>query len=304
MVGTAITPFDFTTTFASTNTDVLAVDDNTNLMTLFLNGRWQFSTFIAVQNTSAQDRVLTLRIVNNDTGDVLNSRNIEVPKNSIVVPPLATVPLDITNAPVTIALQFQADGVGLSVIDLDATLTTSGGNSSGGAAGLPSTWEANKAAIRAITGYQHGIDIGDYETGAIYEFDSTLTAADDNDTYLTPGDIVEPDPGRWVKRKMFLTQASVDNIPTKGSNNPVASDGVYATITESFVFLSTADYGVITRNEDFKITSVATVSGLAVTIKKTDDTIYTLGDIITGGDFLKVFGDTLNKAATIKGEIV
>jgi hypothetical protein len=212
-VGTTPTLFDFTTTYPSTNTDVLTVDDTANKLGAFLNGRWQFSTYIAVQNTSAQDRILYLRIINDDTDAVLSSRPVDVPKNSIVIPPLATAPFDVVAAPHSISLEFLADGVGVSVLSLETTLTTSGGNTSA-AAGLPSTWEANKAAIRAITGYQHGIDVGDYETGAIYEFDSTLTAADDNDTYLTPGDIIEPAPGRWIKRKVFSVSGHTHVLST------------------------------------------------------------------------------------------
>jgi len=97
---------------------------------------------------------------------------------------------------------------------------------------------------------------------------------------------------------------TVDAVPTKGSVNAVASGGVYKTIKESFLVESLSDYGFISRDEDFKVTAVVAATGLTITLKKSDDTAYTLGDTITGGDYLKVFGDTLNKTATIKGEII
>ncbi len=215
VVDTVPTLFDFTTSYPSTNTDVLTTDDAANKLGVFLNGRWQFSTYIAVQNISSVDRILYLRVVNDDTEEVLSSRPLDVPKNSIVVPPLATAPFDVVAAPHNIRLEFLADGTGVSVLSLDTTLTTSGGNTSA-AAGLPSTWEANKAAIRAITGYKHGIDVGDYESGAIYEFDSTLTAADDNDTYLKPNDVDAADPGRWYKRKTFVTGGTQERFSLIG----------------------------------------------------------------------------------------
>ena len=35
------------------------------------------------------------------------------------------------------------------------------------AAGLPSTWETNAAAIRALTTHEQGMDVGDYSTGRV-----------------------------------------------------------------------------------------------------------------------------------------
>jgi len=97
---------------------------------------------------------------------------------------------------------------------------------------------------------------------------------------------------------------TVDAVPAKGSTNPVASGGVYKTIQETFLIESLSDYGFISCDEDFKITAVAAAAGLTITLKKSDDTAYTLGGTITGGDYLKVFGDVLNKTATLKGEII
>jgi len=97
---------------------------------------------------------------------------------------------------------------------------------------------------------------------------------------------------------------TVDAIPTKDSTNPVASGGVYKSIKETILVESLSDYAFFSCNEDFKVTAVSAATGLTISLKKSDDTAYTLGDTITGGDFLKVFGDTLNKTATIKGEII
>ncbi|TLX73686.1 hypothetical protein E9993_14610 [Labilibacter sediminis] len=97
---------------------------------------------------------------------------------------------------------------------------------------------------------------------------------------------------------------NIDDVPTKGSSNAVSSGGVYKTIKETFLVESITDYGFLGMDEDFKITSVVPASGLTITLKKSDDSAYTLGDTITGGDYLKVYGDTLNKIATLRGEIV
>jgi hypothetical protein len=74
-----------------------------------------------------------------------------------------------------------------------------------GGGGLPSTWEQDAAAIRALTVHDNGMDVGNYATNTIYEYDAAATAADDGDVYLKPNDVGSGDAGRWIKKKTFLT---------------------------------------------------------------------------------------------------
>jgi hypothetical protein len=99
-------------------------------------------------------------------------------------------------------------------------------------------------------------------------------------------------------------EITVDLLPTKDSSNAVSSGGVYKTIKKTFKVESTTDYGVIGYDEAFKINSVVAADGLTVSIKKSDDTDYTLGDTITAFDELHFFGDVEGKLFTVKGEIV
>ncbi len=96
---------------------------------------------------------------------------------------------------------------------------------------------------------------------------------------------------------------TVDVIPTKGSSNAVSSGGVYKIFKESFKIESTTDTGIITLDETFKVTSITAQDGLTVTIKKSDGTVYTIGDNVAAFDYLEVSGDTLNKVFTVRGEI-
>jgi hypothetical protein len=69
--------------------------------------------------------------------------------------------------------------------------------------GAPDNWYNTIADIRAITGYSDEDTVGCYANESIYTFDAAETTADDGENYLTPDDIAEPDPGRWVKQKRF-----------------------------------------------------------------------------------------------------
>jgi uncharacterized protein (TIGR02145 family) len=80
--------------------------------------------------------------------------------------------------------------------------------------GLPSTWETNIAAIRALTTHDAGMDVGNYATGIIYEFDTTSTAADDGVDVLKPDNIAIGDPGRWVNKINFVEKAATFNLGT------------------------------------------------------------------------------------------
>lgn len=80
------------------------------------------------------------------------------------------------------------------------------------AAGLASTWEVDAAAIRALTEHSGGMDVGNYATGAVYEFDAAVTATDDGDVYLRPDDVDAGSAGRWVKTKVFSVSGHVHNL--------------------------------------------------------------------------------------------
>lgn len=98
-----------------------------------------------------------------------------------------------------IASEDRLGGIKLSDdfdIDSDGTLTIKAPQW-----GLPSSWYSDNDAIRAITGYSDGNDVGNYATLAIYEFEEDSMAVDDDDNYLLPDDITSADPGRWVKKK-------------------------------------------------------------------------------------------------------
>jgi len=84
-----------------------------------------------------------------------------------------------------------------------------------GSGGLASTWEDSITAIRAITDYSDGIDVGNFETGIIYEFDAVSTDADDGVDILKPDNIASGDPGRWVNKidfKQFTASFSFTGI--------------------------------------------------------------------------------------------
>ena len=82
-----------------------------------------------------------------------------------------------------------------------------GGTSQPSATGLPSTWEADVAAIRLLNIHDNGMDVGNYATGAIYEYSETESTADDGDVYLKPDDVSGD--GRWIKKKVVITSYSI-----------------------------------------------------------------------------------------------
>ena len=59
--------------------------------------------------------------------------------------------------------------------------------------------------------------------------------------------------------------------------------------------------GIVTRNFDFKITEQIDFDGVA-TIKKSDDTAYTLADTIITGDYVKVLANTIGQRTFLKIE--
>lgn len=148
--------------------------------------------------------------------------------------------------------------------------------------GLPSTWEANATDIRALTDHEASMDVGNYATGAVYEYDDTSTATDDGDTILKPDDVATADPGRWVKQKTFAL-----------SN----------TFKETLIFRDLEIYE-FTKSQSYKITEVIEESGVTASIKLHDtSTDYTIGDTINAFDRLDITVDVLG-TITIKGELV
>ncbi|MGQ1890649.1 hypothetical protein ACT29H_09425 [Thermophagus sp. OGC60D27] len=74
-----------------------------------------------------------------------------------------------------------------------------------GGSALASTWEPNMAAIMELTELEDGMDVGNYETGDVYEFDASSTAEHDGDIVIKPNYIDSNEPGRLIKKKTFST---------------------------------------------------------------------------------------------------
>lgn len=72
-----------------------------------------------------------------------------------------------------------------------------------GGSALASTWEPNVTAIMDLTDLEDGMDVGNYETGDVYEFDAESTATHDGDMVVKPNYINSEDPGRFIKKKTF-----------------------------------------------------------------------------------------------------
>lgn len=101
----------------------------------------------------------------------------------------------------------------------------------------PPDFENTKTDVRAIVGYNDDDYIGCYENDYVYQFDATEITADNDDTILTPGDIIEPAPGRWVKIKSYSLAGHshsqyAENI-TGGTENNVVTIGAGDTIKDS-----------------------------------------------------------------------
>ena len=69
---------------------------------------------------------------------------------------------------------------------------------------------------------------------------------------------------------------------------------------ERIFFSATApDFGVITRDYDFKIVA-ATITAGTLTLQTSGGMTYTVGNTVTAGDYIKVLSDTLNSRAFLK----
>lgn len=71
--------------------------------------------------------------------------------------------------------------------------------------GLASVAQPHAIEIRGITDYAEGNNMFDLSTLFLYEFDPSISSADDGDNFIKPNDIDSADPGRWKKVKEFGT---------------------------------------------------------------------------------------------------
>lgn len=68
---------------------------------------------------------------------------------------------------------------------------------------------STKADIRLIVGYSENDRVLCLQNRYIYIYVPAETTADDDDVYLTPADITEPAPGRWVKDNQVSLEGHV-----------------------------------------------------------------------------------------------
>ena len=69
--------------------------------------------------------------------------------------------------------------------------------------------------------------------------------------------------------------------------------------TDRLFFLSLSDFGVVTRDYNFKVVQITTSSGVA-TVKRSNNSAYVLDSVVNANDYLKVTCDTLNAVVNIK----
>ncbi|MBS2101245.1 hypothetical protein, partial [Carboxylicivirga linearis] len=213
-IGLTETLLDFSTSFASTNTDVIDTDDNNELIAIKINGRYQYATYVVFANPSTNQYAnITLRTrSSDDAAGLITERVIEVPKNSVYIAPITNVPFDITDAPRSVYVTFQSDIANVQIVEFETTLTTSANTAILPGGGLTQLLYSNISEIKAITGYGDGNNAGDVTTGIFYEFSSASTATPDDIDVLLPDDITEPDPGRWVKKMQVVRKGDIEII--------------------------------------------------------------------------------------------
>ena len=69
--------------------------------------------------------------------------------------------------------------------------------------------------------------------------------------------------------------------------------------TDRIFFLSLSDFGIVTRDYNFKVVSVTTSSGVAA-VTRSDNSVYVMDSAVNANDYLKVTCDTLNAVVNIK----
>lgn len=65
--------------------------------------------------------------------------------------------------------------------------------------------ESDIPALKAVTGYSDEDQILVNSNNGLYAFDDASVVAGDDDLVVTPDDITEPAPGRWIKTKTLVT---------------------------------------------------------------------------------------------------
>ena len=86
-----------------------------------------------------------------------------------------------------------------------------------GGGGLASIAEPTNAAIRAVTGYASDIDVLNYTTGGLFQFNSASMGVDngtEDSEFLRPDDILVGDAGRWQRVSQLVKKAPVYNVGT------------------------------------------------------------------------------------------
>ena len=69
--------------------------------------------------------------------------------------------------------------------------------------------------------------------------------------------------------------------------------------TDNLFFLSVSDFGVVTRDYNFKVIQITTSSGVA-TVTRSNNSAYMIDSAVNANDYLKVTCDTLNAVVNIK----
>ncbi len=64
------------------------------------------------------------------------------------------------------------------------------------------------------------------------------------------------------------------------------------------------DFGIISKSVDFKVTEIQQSDVAVWTIKKVDDSDYVLDEVVTGGEILKVYCDTVGAYCVMKGAVI
>lgn len=134
-VGTVETPFTFYEKYASTNEDVIEVDEVNNTVTIKKAGLYQFATFIYVLNTGTQNvKSLTLRTRDISDDSIVSERTLIVRKEGYSGTSTFTFNVLEAQLPLTIKFSTQADLVGLNIATLQTTLLTAASVGGGGGA--------------------------------------------------------------------------------------------------------------------------------------------------------------------------
>jgi hypothetical protein len=186
--------------------------------------------------------------------------------NFINTPTILSTFLELTDTP----SDFTGQGGKALLVNVGETGLVFGESSNGG---LASVAESDIIAIRAITGYSDGNDVLNYSTGILYEFDETEITVDDGINYLTPGDIIEPNPGRWVlkNRDRFKDNTPISWNGTESPNGTIDMSkhnfeehlqitNTTTSITLAVENLSVGNSRVITIDNSINTSAISTIT--------------------------------------------